>query len=56
MRAQLDLIRIVEIDTPEGKIVQRTDITPGRKRIFSRLGVAQPKKIHEISFKNRDRA
>jgi len=56
MRAQLDLIRIVEIDTPEGKIAQRTDITPAQKQIFSYLRLAQQKKTHEIRFKNRGRA
>ncbi len=37
MRNQSERIRIVEIDAPEGKIVQRTDITPAQKRIFSCL-------------------
>ncbi len=56
MRDQLARIRVVEIDTPEGKIVQRTDITPAQKHILSRLGVPEPKKIREISLKNRVRA
>ena len=56
IRTQLERIRIVEINTPEGEIAQRTDITPAQKRILSSLGVPEPKKIREIRLKNRVRA
>lgn len=56
IRIQLERIRIVEIDAPEGKIAQRTDITPAQKHILSSLGVPKPKKIREIRLENRVRA
>ena len=56
IRTQLERIRIVEINTPEGEIAQRTDITPAQKRVLSSLGVPEPKKIREIRLKNRVRA
>ena len=56
IRTQLERIRIVEIDAPEGEIAQRTDITPAQKHILSSLGVPEPKKIREIRLKNRVRA
>ena len=56
IRTQLERIRIVEINTPEGNVVQRTDITPAQKHILSRLKVPEPKKIREISLKTRVRA
>jgi hypothetical protein len=56
IRPQLERIRIVEIDAPEGEIVQRTDITPAQKHILSRLKVPEPKKIREIILKSKVRA
>ena len=56
IRTQLERIRIVEVDAPEGKIVQRTNIAPAQKHILSRLGVAEPKKIREIILKSKVRA
>ena len=56
IRTQLERIRIVEINTPEGKIVQRTDITPAQKHILSRLKVSEPNRIREISLRSKARA
>jgi len=56
IRTQLERTRIVEIDAPEGKIAQRTDITPAQKHILSSPGVPEPKKIRKIRLKNRVRA
>jgi len=56
IRTQLERIRIVEINTPEGNVVQRTDITPAQKHILSRLKVPEPKKIREIILKSKVRA
>jgi len=53
---KLERIRIVEINTPEGNVVQRTDITPAQKHILSRLKVPEPKKIREIILKSKVRA
>jgi len=56
IRTQLERIRIVEIDAPEGEIVQRTDITPAQKHILLRLKVPEPKKTREISLNSKARA
>jgi hypothetical protein len=56
IRTQLERIRIVEMDTPDGRVVQRTEINPAQKTILSRLGLGQPKKIHEISLKTKANA
>jgi transposase len=40
----------------EGKIVQRTDITPAQKHILPRLKVPEPKKTREISLRSKARA
>ena len=56
IRTHLERIRIVDINTPEGKVVQRTDITPAQKHILPRLKVPEPKKTREISLRSKARA
>ena len=56
IRTHLERIRIVEINTPEGKVVQRTDITPAHKHILSRLKVPEPKETRETSLRSKARA
>jgi hypothetical protein len=53
---KLERIRIVEINAPEGKVLQNTDIAPAQKHILSHLTVPKPKKTREISLKSKARA
>jgi len=53
IRAQLERIRIVEIETPDGRVVQRTEISPAQRGILTSLDIPEPKRIHEIALKTK---
>ncbi|MEA4882959.1 MAG: transposase [Clostridia bacterium] len=53
LRTQLERMRIVEIESSDGRVVQRTEITPAQKAILSRLAIGAPKKTHEIMLKTK---
>ncbi|MEA4883774.1 MAG: hypothetical protein VB144_09000 [Clostridia bacterium] len=56
IRSQLERIRIVEIGTPDGQVIQRTEISAAQKAILTCLEVSEPKRIHEISLRTRPNA
>lgn len=53
IRTQLDRMRIVEIESSDGRMIQRTEITPAQKGTLAHLGIAEPKRIHEITLKTK---
>ena len=53
IRTQLDRIRIVEIESSDGRVAQRTEITPAQKGILTALGIEEPKRIHGIVLKTK---
>lgn len=53
VRAHMQRLRIVEIESADGRAIQRTELTAAHRDILSKLGLEEPRRIHEIKLNNR---
>lgn len=51
IRSQLDDMHLVQYESEDGQVWQRTEITEAQKRIFSLLKIPEPAKIWDISLR-----
>lgn len=55
LRSELEDMHLIEYESSDGKVFQRTEITEGQKRIFSLLKIPEPAKILDISLFRRSK-
>jgi transposase len=47
IRAEMQRMHLVEIETKDGRILQRTELTPGQSNILKKLKISPPPKIYK---------
>ena len=55
LRSELEDMHLIEYESSDGKVFQRTEITEGQKRILSLLKIPEPAKILDISLFRRSK-
>jgi len=55
LRSELEDMHLIEYESTDGKVYQRTEITEGQKRILFLLKIPQPAKILDISIFKRSK-
>ncbi|ODA40851.1 Mobile element protein [Desulfosporosinus sp. BG] len=50
LRSELEDMHLIEYESTDGKVYQRTEITEGQKRILFLLKIPEPAKIQDISL------
>lgn len=55
LRSELDAMHLIEHESVDGKVFQRTELTEGQKRILFLLQVPEPAKILDITLRNRSK-
>jgi hypothetical protein len=53
VRAQMQRLRIVEIESADGRVIQRTELTAAHRDILNKLELEEPRRIHEFTLNNR---
>jgi len=49
VRHELDRLHLVTLATPDGKVAQRSTLTPGHKTILTALKLPEPPRFHDFT-------
>ena len=55
LRSGLEDMHLIEYESPDGKVYQRTELTESQKRIILLLKIPEPAKILDISLFQRSK-
>lgn len=50
IRQELDRMHLVTLETADGRIAQRTEITTGQRKYLTALGIREPGLIHDYQL------
>lgn len=50
VRAELDRMHLVTLETADGRVAQRSVTTPGRHRILGALDIAEPARFYDFEL------